>query len=59
MWHSTRCRRSAIASKGRLKIRSQDNAVLEGNAFGDLLPGVRHGGLDTYAAEVRCSTPTT
>jgi hypothetical protein len=27
--------------------------VLEGNAFGDLLPGVRSRGLDTYAAEIR------
>src|SRR4029079_8551921 len=26
--------------------------VLEINAFGDLLPGVEHEGLDTYAAEV-------
>jgi hypothetical protein len=28
------------------------HAVLEINAFGDLLPGVLHDGLDTYAAEV-------
>jgi hypothetical protein len=28
------------------------HAVLEINAFGDLLPGVLHEGQDTYAAEV-------
>jgi hypothetical protein len=28
------------------------HAVLESNAFGDLLPGITHGGLDTYAAEI-------
>ncbi len=30
----------------------RDHAVLELNAFGDLLPRVEHRGLDTYAAEV-------
>ena len=36
------------------------HAVLEVNAFGDLLPRVLHAGDDTYTAEVRalCSTPT-
>jgi hypothetical protein len=29
------------------------HAVLEANAFGDLLPGVLSEGLDTYEAEVR------
>ncbi len=29
------------------------HAVLEGNAFGDLLPGVRSAGVDTYEAEIR------
>jgi hypothetical protein len=29
------------------------HAVLEGNAFGDLLPGVLSEGMDTYEAEVR------
>jgi hypothetical protein len=28
------------------------HAVLEINAFGDLLPGIFHDGLDTYGAEV-------
>ena len=28
--------------------------VLEVNAFGDLLPGVRWRGQDTYSAELRC-----
>jgi hypothetical protein len=27
-------------------------AVLEANAFGDLLPGISHGGVDTYGAEL-------
>ena len=29
------------------------HAVLETNAFGDLLPGVLHDGLETYTAQVR------
>lgn len=29
------------------------HAVLEGNAFGDLLPDVLHEGMDTYEAEIR------
>jgi hypothetical protein len=29
------------------------HAVLEGNAFGDLLPGVLSEGVDTYGAEIR------
>lgn len=29
------------------------HAILEINAFGDLLPGVLHNGLDTYSAELR------
>jgi hypothetical protein len=29
------------------------HAVLEGNAFGDLLPGVLSEGVDTYEAEIR------
>ena len=33
------------------------HAVLEANAFGDLLPGVLHDGLDTYAAEVLAMLP--
>jgi glutathione synthase/RimK-type ligase-like ATP-grasp enzyme len=32
------------------------HAVLEGNAFGDLLPGVACEGVDTYEAEVRAAT---
>ena len=28
------------------------HAILEINAFGDLLPGVLHGGQDTYGAEI-------
>lgn len=31
----------------------QRHAVLEGNAFGDLLPGVQSDGMDTYEAEIR------
>ena len=31
----------------------QRHAVLELNAFGDLLPGITHEGEDTYAAEAR------
>jgi hypothetical protein len=31
----------------------QRHAVLEGNAFGDLLPGVLSEGVDTYEAEIR------
>ncbi|HLK58413.1 MAG TPA: STM4014 family protein [Chthonomonadaceae bacterium] len=33
------------------------HAVLEVNAFGDLLPGVQHNGLDTYAAEIAALIP--
>jgi hypothetical protein len=33
------------------------HAVLEVNAFGDLLPGVTCDGLDTYAAEIAALTP--
>ncbi len=33
----------------------QRHAVLELNAFGDLLPGVTHEGEDTYAAEARAT----
>jgi hypothetical protein len=29
------------------------HAILEINAFGDLLPGVRHSGDDTYEAEIK------
>jgi hypothetical protein len=32
------------------------HAVLEGNAFGDLLPGVLSEGVDTYEAEIRALT---
>lgn len=34
------------------------HAVLESNAFGDLLPGVTDDGEDSYTAEVRALTPT-
>jgi D-alanine-D-alanine ligase-like ATP-grasp enzyme len=27
-------------------------AILEANAFGDLLPGISHAGMDTYSAEL-------
>jgi len=33
------------------------HAVLEVNAFGDLLPGVTSGGQDTYMAELLALTP--
>lgn len=33
------------------------HAVLEANAFGDLLPGVLSEGMDTYEAEVRAALP--
>jgi hypothetical protein len=33
------------------------HAVLEMNAFGDLLPNVLHDGLDTYAAELAAMSP--
>ena len=32
------------------------HAVLEANAFGDLLPGVLSEGVDTYEAEIRAMT---
>jgi hypothetical protein len=32
------------------------HVVLEVNAFGDLLPGVLHGGRDTYAAQIAAVT---
>ena len=31
----------------------QQHAVLEINAFGDLLPGITHRGLDTYESELK------
>lgn len=38
-----------------LLVRSdwRPHAVLEMNAFGDLLPGVMDGGADTYTAEIQ------
>jgi hypothetical protein len=33
------------------------HAVLEVNAFGDLLPGALHDGADTYEAELRALLP--
>lgn len=35
-----------------LLINARRLAILEINAFGDLLPGVLHGGLDSYGAEI-------
>ena len=54
------CRRAAAAFAGCLYVGVdvliapgyRRHAVLEVNAFGDLLPGVTVGGHDTYAAEV-------
>jgi glutathione synthase/RimK-type ligase-like ATP-grasp enzyme len=54
------CRRTASLFPGTLHAGLdvcitpgwRRHAVLEVNAFGDLLPGVLHNGLDTYSAEV-------
>jgi hypothetical protein len=35
-----------------LPLRSLTPVILEFNAFGDLLPGIKDGGMDTYQAEV-------
>jgi glutathione synthase/RimK-type ligase-like ATP-grasp enzyme len=35
-----------------LPLRSQTPVILEINAFGDLLPGISHDGMDTYQAEL-------
>jgi hypothetical protein len=55
------CERAAALFPGSLQVGVdllvypdwQRHAVLEANAFGDLLPGVVCGGLDTYEAAVR------
>lgn len=54
------CERAAGVIPGSLQVGvdlligpDQRHAVLEANAFGDLLPGVLCAGLDTYEAEVR------
>ncbi len=57
----TSCRATAAAFPNTLYAgvdvlfvaRSRRHAVLEINAFGDLLPGVIHNGYNTYAAELR------
>ena len=54
------CRRAAAAFPQSLYAgldvlispRGAHLAVLEANAFGDLLPGISHGGVDTYGAEL-------
>ncbi len=59
------CERAAGAFPGSLHVGVdlliapdfRTHAVLEANAFGDLLPGVLHDGLDTYEAEARAVTP--
>ncbi len=58
------CRRAAKAFPNSLYLgidlmftpRFQNHAVLEVNAFGDLLPGVKHEGETTYEAEVAALT---
>jgi len=40
-----------------VRVGFRDHAVLEVNAFGDLLHGVQADGRDTYASEVACLTP--
>src|SRR5262249_45914802 len=55
------CERAAAAFPGSLHVGVdllvapgfRRHAVLEGNAFGDLLPGVLSEGVDTYEAEIR------
>jgi hypothetical protein len=62
-WRAARrtCERAAAAFPGSLHLGVdllvapgfRRHAVLEANAFGDLLPGVLHRGVDTYEAEIR------
>jgi hypothetical protein len=62
-WHAARrtCERTAAVFPGSLHLGVdlliapgyRRHAVLEGNAFGDLLPGVLNKGVDTYEAEIR------
>jgi hypothetical protein len=55
------CERAAVVFPGSLHLGVdllvapgfRRHAVLEGNAFGDLLPGVLSAGVDTYEAEIR------
>src|SRR5262249_33549811 len=54
------CERAAAVFPGSLHVgvdlligRDFRQHLLEGNAFGDLLPGVLSEGTDTYEAEVR------
>ena len=65
-WRAARrtCERAAAAFPGCLHLGVdllvapgfRRHAVLEANAFGDLLPGVLHQGVDTYGAEIRAVT---
>jgi hypothetical protein len=62
-WRAARrtCERAAAVFPGSLHLGIdlliapgfRRHAVLEGNAFGDLLPGVFSEGVDTYEAEIR------
>jgi hypothetical protein len=62
-WRAARraCERAAAVFPGSLHLGVdllvapgfRRHAVLEGNAFGDLLPGVLSNGVDTYDAEIR------
>jgi hypothetical protein len=62
-WHAVlaTCRRAAAVFPAclylgldvLLTLGWRTHAILEANAFGDLLPGVLHEGRDTYAAEIR------
>ena len=55
------CRRAAAAFPGSLQVAcdvivargGRSHAIVEMNAFGDLLPGVQWQGVDTYGAQVR------
>jgi hypothetical protein len=61
-WHAVlaTCRRAAAVFPAclylgldvLLTLGWRTHAILEANAFGDLLPGVLHEGRDTYAAEI-------
>jgi hypothetical protein len=64
-WRAARrtCERAAAVFPGSLHLGVdllvapgfRRHAVLEGNAFGDLLPGVLSQGMDTYEAEIRAT----
>ena len=65
-WEAARrtCEQAAAVFPGSLHVGVdllvapgyRRHAVLEGNAFGDLLPGVLSEGMDTYEAEIRAVT---